>query len=194
MAALPADNISPEYRYAPQDRCLALGLLKHEGSPEAIKYFAANSRHVTDYGYWFMLGHCWVSYSGFSNLDLWKRLFSSPRPRREVSLMKPDELFVYQNMPPVVNLLRAHRPGEQDWIAYTADVEVAGRFAHERQVRTIALYEVNKEDVTAFFSRRGEKEFIVLDKTRARFVRDVEVRYQSEMGPGEKDAQAGKGE
>ncbi|MCI1071434.1 hypothetical protein [Lactococcus lactis] len=63
----------------------------------AIAKFRECCNELSDYAYWFMLSILWVSYSGFSDLELCKELFSRNRPNKSISLMKPDELAALKN-------------------------------------------------------------------------------------------------
>lgn len=102
------------------------------------------ANELSDYAYWFMLSTLWVSYSGFSDLELWKELFSSNRPNKSISLMKPDELSALKKLPNKITVYRAHRQKETDWIAYTLDKNIADRFARERGTSEITAYKVKK--------------------------------------------------
>src|SRR5206468_2126860 len=104
-----------------------------------------------------------------------KELFSSTRQKRETGLMKPSELRAFRVLPDTLTVYRAHRPGETDWIAYTLDAETAARFTVERGVSEVTAYEVDKIDVLALFLRRGESEVLILDRTRPRLMRRIEV-------------------
>lgn len=171
-------NISPRFNpktTSAEDRRVCEGVLQREASPEAVKFFAANHKGLTTYWYWFLLGTCWVSYTGHSDLQLWKGLFSSPRKWRSECLMKPSEMALYRSMPDVVTAYRAHRPGEADWIAYTVDYRIAVRFALERGVKEITEYKIPREAILALFTRRGEQELLVLDRAHAHKVRDIEL-------------------
>lgn len=164
-------NISPDWRGSTRAEKRAIAkILEHEETPRAIQVFARESKQLGDYWYWFTLSTLWVQYTGFSELDLWRRLFRAKRPNRLTSLMKPDELEMFNRMPEKVLALRAHRPGEQDWIAYTLDAQIAARFAAERGVERVAMYEIPREKVYALFLRRGEKEILVLDPRDATFL------------------------
>ena len=92
-------DISPDFRPNMRDARIIKGILKHEATPRAIERFARDANDLTDYAYWFTLGTLWVSYTGWSDLALWKRLFSSKRRNRETSLMKPSELDVLRALP-----------------------------------------------------------------------------------------------
>jgi hypothetical protein len=146
------------------------GILEREETPEAVTYFAENQDKLRNYSYWFLLSVCWVSYTGYSDLTLWKKLFGSDRAQRKHSIMKPSEVAKFDCLAYKVNVYRAHRTGEDDWIAYTLDENVVRRFAKERGVDTYTEYQVNKRDILALFLRRGESEIIVLDKNKIKFV------------------------
>lgn len=157
------------------DSQVAKELLKREETPEAITYFAKVCEKLTDYSYWFLLSTLWVSYTGYSEIELWKKLFGSDRPKRKQSIMKPSELKAFNHLPFQITIYRAHRPNEDDWIAYTLDPMIAARFAKERGVDTFSEYVVKKRDVLALFLRRGEKEIIVLDKSKINFVKEIHL-------------------
>lgn len=155
-------------------------ILALEATPEAIREFCRCRNQLSDYVYWYTLGTLWVSYTGFSNLDLWKRLFAANRPDRDISLMKPGEYRVFCTLPDEFTIYRAHRPGESDWIAYTVDPQIAGRFARERGVSQVHVYTVQRRDVLALFLRRGEREILVLDKARVQIAGVLDVVIQPE--------------
>lgn len=173
------NNISPLFNRSrdgsKQQWAIVSQLLKHEGTGEAIKCFAKHCDRLTDYNYWFILGTLWVSYSGWSDLQLWKQLFSSKRPNREICLMKPNEYLIFQCLPWMTTVYRAHRENEQDWIAYTLKQETAGMFAAKRNVDKVSQYQVKRPDVLCVFTRRGEEEILVLDKTKPVKVLDLLV-------------------
>lgn len=170
-------NISPDFRWNKNDAQTFKKILEHEATPEAIKVFARFAYRMTDYGYWFGLGTLWVSYTGFSDLELWKQLFSSRRSNRDTSLMKPKELLVWQDLPEVLTLYRAHRQEEQDWISYALLPEKAAEFALRRGVREVKHYLVKKSDALCLFLRRGETEVLVLDKSKAEYVSTIPVIF-----------------
>lgn len=180
------NDISSKFKWNPYDAAVAKGLLKLEQTPEAIKYFAEKSEGLTDYAYWFMLSSCWINYSGFSNLELWRKLFSSDRAKKKKTIMKPSELEALDYLSWFVTVYRAHRQNEDDWIAYTLNKDIAFRFARERGVNTIKEYQVKKKDITALFLRRGEEEVIILDKEKIKFIRDhIEVKENAVLTPWE---------
>lgn len=169
-------TISPDWKGSTrEERRILQGVLDREATPGAIRYFSKHCSRLGDYWYWFTLSTLWVSYSGHSDLALWKRLLSASRKGRETSLMKPDELDTYRSLPDVVTAYRAHRDGETDWISFTLNPVTAARFAVERGVTEVSEWEIPKRDIMALFLRRGEEELIVLDHKKATKVRMVPV-------------------
>lgn len=163
------DDISPDFQGSTRrERRIIAEILKHEATPKAIEVFARKCSGLDDYHYWFVLGTLWVSYTGRTDLALWRRLFSAKRPNRATSLMKPSELRALCLLPETLTVYRAHRPGEQDWIAYTLSWEVATRFCVERDGDGITEYQLPHESVLALFLRRGELEVLSLDRSAAR--------------------------
>ncbi|MED3575885.1 hypothetical protein [Cytobacillus praedii] len=74
------------------DSKVAKELVAKEGTPEAILYFSKICDKLTECGYWFFLSTLWVSYSGHTDINLWKNLFGSDRNNRKRCIMKPSEL------------------------------------------------------------------------------------------------------
>lgn len=172
------DDVLPQFSYNKSDHKIFEKILKYEGTAYAIKEFEKHCNRLSDYGYWFGLSTLWVSYTGFSDLNLWKYLFSSNRSNREMSIMKPSELNEYKNFPEILTVYRAHRENENDWIAYTLSAKKAAQFSIKRDVKTIKEYEVNKNDILCLFLRRGEQEIIILDKNNVKFIKDISVIVQ----------------
>ena len=93
------EDISPRFKYNEYDSRVGRSLVVLEETPEAIQYFSKVCNGMTDYGYWFFLSTLWVSYTGHSDLELWKKLFSAKRKFKTDSIMKPSELQVYNELP-----------------------------------------------------------------------------------------------
>ena len=172
-------NISPDWRGSTrEERRVIQGVLEREATPSAVRYFAKHEKRLGNYWYWFVLGTIWISYSGHSDLNLWRSLFSSSRPGRETSLMKPDELEAFRNLPCALVAYRAHRDGETDWISYTLDPLIAARFAVKRMVPEVVEYEIPKSLATALFLRRGEKEILATSRFSSRKLRTLAVKLE----------------
>jgi len=160
-------NISPAFKPNEADALILDYVTRYEGTPFAIKEFAKSCRHLTDYGYWFGLSTLWVSYTGFSDLNLWRQLFQSERPDRDRCIMKPDELKAFRALPNPIVAHRAHRENETDWLSFTTSMERANKFLGARPGGYIKTYSIPKEHALCYFLRRGEFEILVLDKSKA---------------------------
>jgi len=171
------NDISPNFRPSRMDSSIIQKALEYEGTPRAITYFSEVCDELTDYCYWFLLSTLWVSYTGYSDLELWKQLFSSNRPKRQKSIMKPSELESFNNLPYTFAVYRAHRKGESDWISYTIERGTVIRFARERGAKEIAKYRVYKRDVMALFLRREEQEIIILDRSRVELIERIPLIF-----------------
>lgn len=181
----PLSNISPDWTGSTRaERRTIKAILEREATPGAIRYFARHSRKLGDYWYWFVLGTLWVSYTGHSDLATWRKCFCASRRNRSSSLMKPDELALYHQLPDVVTAYRAHRPGEIDWLSYTLDPRIAVRFAFERGVPEIKEWAIEKTDVLALFTRRGEQEILVLDPGKATLIQTIDIVVQEDHAYG----------
>jgi hypothetical protein len=162
------NDISPNHKGTNEkDSRIILSILQYEKTPQAITRFNELCRDLTDDSYWIVLSTLWVSYSGYSDLNLWRKLFRSGRPKRASSVMKPGELIAFQQLPEKFTAFRAHRPHETDWISYTLDREIAERFARERNTE-VTPYGIYKKHCLALFLRRDELEVIMLDPKKAR--------------------------
>jgi hypothetical protein len=178
MKKIDFSNISKDWSGSTRaERRIAQRLIAYENSPKAIRLFAKECSKLSDYWYWYMLGTLWVQYTGFSDLNLWRKLFSSSRPNRASSLMKVDELEAFEALPDTLQVYRAHRLEETDWIAYTLNNATAVRFAKERKVKVIAIYWVARSDCLCLFTRRGEWEVLVLDPSKLLSVGSFTLEY-----------------
>jgi len=171
----PLKDVSPDFQWNKKDWQTVQKVLPHEATPEAVNAFTRYAYRLSDYGYWFLLSTLWVSYTGWSDLELWKQLFSSSRGSQATSIMKPSELDVFRSLGDQLTLYRAHRSGETDWISYTLSPMKAAEFAARRGVDQVKEYRVAKVDALCLFLRRGEFEILVLDKDKAEFVRKIPV-------------------
>lgn len=170
------NNISPDWTGSTrQERRILEALKKKDKTPNAITHFAKHCSKLGDYWYWFTLSTLWVSYSGWSDLKLWKKLLSSGRKNRQTSIMKPNELEIFKGLPEEITAYRAHRENEKDWISYTIDPNIAAKFTVKRNTNTIKEYRIKKSDILALFTRRGEFELIVLNKNKAVFVTEINI-------------------
>ena len=174
-AGLLERNISHTFRPSEYDSQVAAQLLKHEGTHYGLEYFRATHKGLTSYSYWFLLSTLWISYTGHTDIAVWRELFSSPRKGREEGLMKPDELRAFRKLPDPLMLYRAHRVGEWDWLSYTTDPQVAATFALRKGMDAIYEYTAPRSAAMALFLRRGEEEILLPDLQAVSLVRKIAV-------------------
>lgn len=130
-------DVSKKFKFNQYDAAVARKLIELEETPEAIIYFSKVSENLSDYAYWYFLSTLWVSYTGYSDINLWKQLFSAKRKFKTPSIMKPSEIEEFNKLNSNITAYRVHRNGETDWIAYTLNLDIAKRFAKERNVSRI---------------------------------------------------------
>ncbi len=169
-------DISPDWTGStPAEQKITTKLIRLQKMPAALFHFSKNQGQLSNYWYWFLLSTLWVNYNGMTELATWRRLFASQRPNRLTSIMKPSELAAFKQLPETVTAFRAHRVGEQDWIAYTLNPERAVEFAHRREVGEVMGYEIPSAALLALFLRRGESEVLLLDRSQAKPVAIYEI-------------------
>ncbi|QKS43331.1 hypothetical protein HUB94_19195 [Paenibacillus cellulosilyticus] len=162
------NDISPDWKGSTEAERRALDrLMRYEQTPQAVVEFSKLQHQLGDYWYWFTLSTLWVSYSGFSDLNLWRKLFRASRKNRNTSIMKPSEWEAFKQLSATITVYRAHRPNETDWISYTTDRALAERWATQRG-GYVRQYKLKKVDCLALFLRRGENEIIMLNLKKAR--------------------------
>ncbi|MCT2882934.1 hypothetical protein [Lentilactobacillus buchneri] len=174
-------NISTAFKRSEVDGQISKHLLTFEdqASPEAIRYFAQHCEKLTNYGYWFLLSTLWVWAGDVTDdLDLWRKLFSSNRPDKEISLMKRDELREFKSLPNKVTVYRAMVPNESDGISYTTSIETVFKFARRHGSQFILTGRIKKHDITALFLRRGENEILILNRKLIRELKQIPIITQ----------------
>ena len=166
-------NISTAFKFNPCDAELMTKIMAID-SEKQVEYFASVTDQLSDYGYWFLLSTLWVREATFAPISFWKELFSSKRPNRSISIMKPDELTLFKKLPNKLTVYRAHGD-EADWISYTLNPVTAMEFSSRKKTDEIAEYKLKKHDCQALFLRRGEMEIICLNKELAKRIRTITV-------------------
>lgn len=167
--------MTKESKFNAIDSRIVSELIANEKTPKQFEILDREAYRMTDSCYWFCLSTLWVASSEIAGLEDWKRLFSVKRPNKAISLMKPDELKALAKLPNKIEVFRAHREGETDWIAYSTNPRIAINFANRYGVSEITVGRVKKHDVTALFLRRGEQEVIVLDKSLVKKVTTIQL-------------------
>lgn len=165
-----------------EDARIAEKIIKYDGTPQALECFKQHCDQLTDYSYWFMLSTLWVSGLDKENIAVWRELFKSRRPNKQVSLMKPDEFKAYRSLPSKVIVYRAVKACAPEGIAYTLDINVAKEFALRKGADQICEYRVKKRDILALFLRRQEQEVIILDPSVLKLKATIDVIIAEDKG------------
>ncbi|WP_197080911.1 hypothetical protein [Gordoniibacillus kamchatkensis] len=80
------EDISPDFKPNAYDAYVASEIIKYEGTPYAIIRFTQLCLGLYDNAFWFFLSTLWVSYSGWSDLNLWRKHFrNSGRSEKRLS-------------------------------------------------------------------------------------------------------------
>lgn len=110
---------------------------------------------------WSLVAKVWTdSENIWQNLDLWVNVWSQGGCQMA---MTDQELAVYHSLPKVVEVHRGYIPGENDdGLSWTLDLKTAKWFANRFGRGKVITKLVNKRDILAYFSGRGEQEVIIL--------------------------------
>jgi predicted ABC-type ATPase len=136
--------------------------------PYRLDAFMNIKDEMSDADYWSKLSDIWVdSENIWQNMNLWKSVLSSKRPNRQ-NMMTVDEQKELASMPDKIDIYRGFVEGKNkngfSWTTDRAKAEwFSSRLAGDGENPLVAEARVNKKDVVAYFSRRGESE-IVLSK------------------------------
>lgn len=129
---------------------------------ERLPYFAVHCDSIADDAtYWHVIGCLWVDGGETQHIELMRKMLASPR-RGRWKMMKKADRRAWRKLPKVMKAYRATASNEDldRAIAWTLSRKVAERFAKSWH-RTVVERVVRKEDVIAYFDRRGEKEILV---------------------------------
>lgn len=174
-------NISTSFKYNERDaRLISIIMTTQPG--EKMEVFLELANQLSDYAYWFLLSTLWVKDSNYAPISVWKKLFSGKRRNKAISLMRPEELTAFTNLPSKFLAYRTHSKNENDWISYTLDLKTAIEFAEMKKVNEVVEYKIKKHDCLALFLRRGETEIICLDKTLAKKKRAILINEEVAEG------------
>lgn len=165
-------NVSTAYKYKESDAKLISRFLSIDLNHQ-MEYFLSVKNQLTDYSYWFLLSTMWVNDSSTALISTWKELFAAKRTNRKISIMKPDELAVFSQLPNKLKVYRAHSEKETDWLSYTLDLKTAVDFAKRKNTSEIVEYKVKKHDCLALFLKRKEAEILCMNKDLARKIRVI---------------------
>ena len=120
---------------------------------------------IDDNTYWSLASDVWIdTENAWQNIGSWTELFGSDRASQH-SLMNEEELQLFTSLPDTLTIYRGCRKDvNEEGLSWTLDRSRAQWFAdrHGHDDRTLLTREINKSEVIAVFTRRGEEEVIVL--------------------------------
>lgn len=131
--------------------------------PYRLYAFTQIAKHLDDAKYWSLLSSIWTdTENAWQNLDEWRRLFNSNRPKR-YRLMDRDEILAYDSLPETVKVYRGCQKGiNEDGISWTLKRDKAQWFATRFSKDGVVLEkEISKRDIIAVFTNRNEFEVII---------------------------------
>lgn len=131
--------------------------------PYRLQAFIQIAKYLSDEKYWSLLASIWTdTENAWQNLDEWRKLFNSSRPKRQ-RLMDRDEVLAYDSLPDTVKIYRGCQKGiNKDGISWTLKRDKAEWFATRFSKDGVVLEkEIQKKDIIAVFTNRNEFEVIV---------------------------------
>jgi hypothetical protein len=140
--------------------------------PYRVQGFIAIADQLSDEEYWGLLASIWIDSENIrQNPEIWLNLLKADRGDSRM-MMSPEDLDALNLMPDVIPVYQGHTDVRDDGWSWTTDRAIAewfaSRFANlESAEPVVSCGSVNRADVTAFLSNRGESEILVnRDKVR----------------------------
>lgn len=172
MGPVNVDMINEMYRQkskavdeASQNREWNRFIFMHE-RPYRIAAFTQIAEELTPEEYWPLLGDIWTDTENqWQYIDELKDLLTYDLPSRDL-IMEEDERASLAAMPDEIKIYRGYQVGKNEsGLSWTTDRSraqwFAGRLALDDDEPAVMEAVVNKKDVIAFFSRRGENEIVL---------------------------------
>lgn len=133
--------------------------------PYRIEAFSDVEEYMTNGEYWSLLAEVWTDSENIrQNPEEWEYHLLSGRPSIK-SMMSEEEAEELDSLPDVITLYQGHTDIRDDGWSWTTDRGIAEWFARrfamlEKAAPMLTTAEVNKSDIHAYLTRRGEKEII----------------------------------
>ena len=134
--------------------------------PYRVQAFTQIAEELSPEEYWPLLGDVWIDTENqWQYIDELSDLLAADLPSREL-IMQEDERASLAAMPDEITIYRGYQVGKNEGgLSWTTDRSraewFAGRLALEGDEPAVMEAVVNKNDVVAFFSRRGENEIVL---------------------------------
>jgi len=150
---------------AKKDKNWSSYIYMHE-RPYRLDAFSEIQDQMSDIEYWTSLGDIWIdSENLWQNKEQWDSFLSSKRPGRE-NMMNENERMDLSQLPNSLSIFRGFIEDQnENGLSWTTDKEKAKwfstRFAKTGDKPVVAKATVKKDDVVAYFTRRGESEIVL---------------------------------
>lgn len=130
-----------------------------EDPDKVLDIFFAKQHLLSDPVYWETLRTVWIA-CGTGHADRFRPLFNADRRAKSWLMTIEDKEYLDSLDYPII-LFRARHEDDHQGISWTDDLDWCMNYAktHGLQVYHSKFY---RNEITAYFSRRGESEFIIL--------------------------------
>jgi hypothetical protein len=134
---------------------------------QAFISLVESNAEIADADYWKIIGDIWTdTENAYANLNEWEELFGSNRSERN-NMMNKEEIAELNSMPETLTIYRGCLHGlNEDGVSWTTDRDraewFANRFGSKGLEPCVLQQEIRKDEVIAYFTRRGESEVLTL--------------------------------
>ena len=134
---------------------------------KVIDIFRHKAKLLSNPRYWELMRTVWIAAGSTETAQMFRTMMKSQRPCRKWFMTPEDENALDRMLFPLT-VWRAYdpryemEPGGDPGISWTLDKEWCENYA-DAKGRVIKKREVERDDVFAYISRRGEEEIIILD-------------------------------
>lgn len=118
-----------------------------ENPSNLMSIFNQYHQRLSDFAFWYLLRVCWLRFPSPIHQDLWGKHFSSERPLRQESLMRPSECNSLRLLPNKIPVVWEVGPGKEWVIGY----KVMSDDCLEDIKTPFCVGEVEKKNVLALF-------------------------------------------
>lgn len=157
IPALPQKQLARDGKIAGQ----IIRAYEEENGAEKVKdIFFRKAKLLSNPRYWELLRTVWVVAGSTENANEFRPYFKSSRPCKGW-FMTVEDAEALEKMPFPITVYRAYSQDPDPGISWTLDAEWCKEYAkaHGRKVKSRT---VERKDIFAYISRRGEEEIIIL--------------------------------
>lgn len=149
----------------PSDSAYIENIIALPENLQLLQFVKTSDLLKDDTSYWALLSALWKAHGTIGLQPVWIELFRSKR-RGSNKIMKKAERKRWAALPKEVVAYRAVNCAEEAKyaISWTLSRQIADDVFSEGGTRTVVTRTFQKQDIFAFFDRRGEEEIIILPK------------------------------